>query len=128
MATPPATLPTRERHALGLRGARLDVEEIPKLAAEWVALDKAERVSWSLNWDQEMGTVEHLVLAAHRGELDADHQQELDNLVRRLEELVPMIEAMGLWMPQLRDPAAIRRRGHRHSRSAPRWSNEQHCR
>ena len=112
MATTPATLTARERHALWLGSVRPDVEELPRLVGEWAELDEGERVSWSHTWDQDMGMVENLVLAAQRGELAAEHRSELAALVRRLEELTPVIEALGLWVLQLRDPTAIRRRGH----------------
>jgi hypothetical protein len=95
-----------------LSGVRADVEEIPQLAGEWATLSGGERASWSHNWDQDMGAVENLVLAARGGELDAALRQELESLVCRLEELTPTIEALGLWTPRLRDPAAIARRGH----------------
>ena len=112
MATTPAMLTPRERHALWLGSVRPDVEELHRLAGEWATLDVGERVSWSHTWDQDTGMVENLVLAARRGELAAEHRWELADLVRRLEELTPVIEALGLWIPQLRDPSAIRRRGH----------------
>ena len=91
---------------------RPDVEELHRLAGEWATIDVGEPVSWSHTWDQDTGMVENLVLAARRGELAAEHRWELADLVRRLEELTPVIEALGLWIPQLRDPSAIRRRGH----------------
>ena len=103
-----ATTPTApDRYELRLRNVRLDVEAIPELAAEWTGLPDGERTSWSHTWDNDMGAVENLILACRHGELTAEHERDLRELVRRLGDLSAEIAAMGLWLPDLTEAAAL---------------------
>ena len=107
-----ATTPiSPDRNELRLCNVRLNVEAIPELAAEWAGLPDGERASWSHAWDNDMGAVENLILAYRRGELTAERERELRELVRCLGELSAVIAAMGLWLPDLADLVAPAHRG-----------------
>ena len=106
MDTVATTYTSPDLNELRLRNVRLDVEAIPELAAGWAVLPDGERASWSHAWDNDMGAVENLIIAYRRGELTAEREHELRELVRRLRELSAEIAAMGLWLPDLADLAA----------------------
>lgn len=74
--------------------------DLPEVAQEWTQLGDGERASWSLDWDQLMGSDLTLLERYYRaGELTADQQRRYRAVLHKLEEALPLIERLHLYPP-----------------------------
>jgi hypothetical protein len=76
------------------------LDELAEVAEEWLLMPEGERVSWSLDWDQLMGS--HLPeLQRHYSKRDLTPEQRVDyrDLRCRLKEALPTIQRLGLYPP-----------------------------
>lgn len=89
------------RNAHRLRDIAAMVEEIPETADEWPGLAGGERASFAAEWANDMGGVTHLIDDYYDGDLPADQQRALFALLRRLQEVSPLLDGMGLRRPDL---------------------------
>lgn len=97
MAAPTAT---DRRVAIGLESLRLMLGDLPEVAEDWARMGEGERASWSLDWDQMMGTYHPLLERHyHAGTMTPDQQARYRDLLRRLAEARPLIERLGLQPP-----------------------------
>ena len=96
MATTPET---RRRADLWLRTTALILGDLPEVAEEWESLDDGERVSWSMDWGNEMGGLELLARDADAGLLTPEQQQRFQELVRRLQAALPLMQRLDLAYP-----------------------------
>ena len=88
---------TRELDSL-----RLMIGDLADVATEWPELSGAERASWSLDWDQIMGSVEAVLEPAYRaGWMTPDQQERYQDLLSRLRDGTPTLECLGLQRPAI---------------------------
>ncbi len=99
MATPTKTA-TDQRIEIGLESLRLMLGDLPEVAEEWPHLGDAERASWSLDWDQLMGSYLTLLERYDRaGELTAAQRRRYREVLHTLEEALPLIARLNLYPP-----------------------------
>lgn len=92
--------PVSSRVTLELESVRLMIGDLADVAAEWPELSGAERASWSLDWDQIMGSVESVLDPAYRaGSMTRDQQEQYRDLLGRLRDGTSTLERMGLQRP-----------------------------
>ena len=77
----------------------LMLAELPDVAAEWETLSVDERISWSMDWGNEMESLRCLVTQDAAGLLSAKQRPRYDLLLRRLEEALPLIDRLCLRRP-----------------------------
>ena len=86
-----------------LESLRLMTGDLAEVAAEWPELSGAERASWSLDWDQIMGSLEVVLDPAYRGgSMTPDQQERYRELLSRLRDGMPTLECLGLQRPSIR--------------------------
>jgi hypothetical protein len=76
------------------------LDELAEVADEWLQMPEGERISWSLDWDQVMGS--HLPeLQRHysRRELTPEQRLGYRQLRCRLKEALPTIQRLELYPP-----------------------------
>lgn len=89
-----------KRIEIELHSLRLMIGDLPEIAQEWVELADGERVSWSLDWDQVMGGLQVILAPRYRArEMTAEQEARYRELLRRLEETLPVIESLRLTLP-----------------------------
>lgn len=89
------------RNDLDLRDIAAMTEEIPETAAEWPNLADGERASFGLEWDNDMAGVEGLIREYYTGDLTPEQEGALYALLRRLQEVGPLLDGMGIRRPDL---------------------------
>lgn len=92
--------PTFERIEIGLFAIECALDDLPDIVEEWNTLAEGERVSWSHDWDQLMGT--YLILLDEHFRTDAmtERQRRRYALVLdRLREALPTIYRFNLHRP-----------------------------
>lgn len=90
------------RVSLELESLRLMIGDLADVAAEWPELSGAERASWSLDWDQIMGSLEVVLEPAYRaGLMTPDQQARYGDLLCRLRNRTPTLEWLGLQRPSI---------------------------
>ena len=96
----PAKTVTDQRIEIGLEPLRLMLGDLPEVAEEWPHLGDGERASWTLDWDQLMGSYLTLLEEYYRaGGMTADQQRRYQELLRELQEALPLIERLNLYPP-----------------------------
>lgn len=94
------TTTTTRRVATSLEALSLMLGDLPEVAQEWPQMGKAERASWSLDWDQVIGThLQVLDQHYHAGAMTLHQQAEYNETRRRLGELLPIVRQLGLFEP-----------------------------
>ena len=89
-----------QRVDLFLESVLLMLGDLPEIAEEWSELHEGERVSWSLDWDQAMGTnLRFLNVQYHAGTMTEQQCARYRELLRRLKEHWPIIQRLGLYPP-----------------------------
>lgn len=97
-----ATTATTQRVATSLKAMSLMLDDLPEVAQEWAGMREAEQASWSLDWDQAVGT--HLqVLEQHyqAGMMTAHERVKYQELHKKLAEALPLAHQLGLFVPPL---------------------------
>ncbi len=93
------------------------VAEVPETAAEWPDLADGERASFAAEWSNYMGGVAQLIGDYYEGDLTPDQKGDLFALLRRLQEVGPLLDRIGVRRPDLLgmdlllDPPSAARRG-----------------
>jgi hypothetical protein len=88
------------RIEIGLEALRLMIADLPEVAAEWDELSDGERASWSLDWDQLMGSYLYLLDKYYRSQqLTPDQQVRYCTILRRLRESMALIDELQLFPP-----------------------------
>ncbi len=83
-----------------LESLRLMLGDLPEVADDWARMGEAERVSWSLDWDQVMGGLRVTLDPSYRaGAMTPDQQARYRDLLRRLAEARPLLERLRLQPP-----------------------------
>ncbi len=72
--------------------------DLPEIATEWEHLTVDERLSWSLDWGNEMSKLEDLAREASAGVLLPN---ELDRYFELLGRAMPTVTRLGLRRPSL---------------------------
>jgi hypothetical protein len=76
------------------------VSEMAEIVDDWWNLPESVRVSWSLDWDQAMGTLlPHVESARQAGQLNAVQETRYHSLLDTLEQLTPTIIRLNLFRP-----------------------------
>ncbi|HEX5416564.1 MAG TPA: hypothetical protein VFZ25_12915 [Chloroflexota bacterium] len=100
MVTPSAITNTHIENAL--INIRDMLADMPELASEHDTgvLPEDERISWSLDWDQAMGTdLRILDQADNAARLNEDQQRRYHEVIKSLREGLPLIRRLGLSEP-----------------------------
>lgn len=79
-----------------LRELWAEVDGMPETAAEWATYDDEVRLDFALEWWNLLGGFLNLVDAETDDKLTADQYQRYERLVHRYEEVLPLIEQLGL--------------------------------
>jgi hypothetical protein len=99
MATQTAVITAVER---GLNSLTLMLDDLPAVAEEWNELGEAERASWSLDWDQEMGALQTLLVRSFdEGHMDGDEGARYRALWGQISAALPAIRQLGLSCPPM---------------------------
>lgn len=84
----------------------LQLADLPEVANEWADLPEPERLSWALDWSNDMSKLEHLGHYAAQGLLTIEQQERYRQLAQQVREVFPLLERLTLYRPRL--PAAER--------------------
>lgn len=85
---------------LALWGITAEVEFLPKLAEFWAQDPReADQSSFPYEWYDLMGQLETLDRAYRAGRLTPEQAERYRELLRKLEEALPIIERLGLTSP-----------------------------
>ena len=93
------TTDAQERAMIILDSLELTVGDLTEVADEWDDLADGERVSWSIDWSNEMSGLQSLARYAAENALTADQQARYRDLLRRLAGALPIIERLDLYRP-----------------------------
>jgi hypothetical protein len=76
------------------------VAELEEVACEWTNMPESVRVSWSLDWDQAMGTL-MLELASTdvQGQMSDEQIVKYQSLLASLKRAMPTIVRLNLYRP-----------------------------
>jgi hypothetical protein len=76
------------------------VAELSEVADEWDDLEEHDRTSWSLDWDQFVADHLRSFQSQHSGgAMSAEQEARYRLLLRRLEQHLPTIRRLKLWVP-----------------------------
>jgi hypothetical protein len=79
----------------------LMLDDLADVADEWEVIDDAQRVTWSLDWDQLMGAVDSELAPRYRAGAMTTGQVDLYcKAMRRLEVALPLLIRLGLRCPK----------------------------
>jgi hypothetical protein len=100
------TTEAQQRAELNLRTIGLMLGDVPELAAEWGTIpwgDAAtdEQLSWSMDWDNEMAALDLLARDVAAGLLTAEQEARFQQLLCKLKEALPLIDALRLSRPRV---------------------------
>ena len=88
------------RVEIDLESLRLMILDLPEVADEWSEMGGGERASWSHDWDQLMGALKVTLDPQYRsGAMSPDQGRSYRDLLRRLEEALPIIDRLQLYPP-----------------------------
>lgn len=95
-----ATTQVQRRAMIFLEAVGSMVEELEEVDGEWVGLDDAERVAWSLDWDHAMADqLGELHAMDLRGCLPEEQARVYRELLGKLTGVLPIIERLDLYRP-----------------------------
>lgn len=95
------TTSVQERAELNLKMIGLMLGDLPEIAAEWDQIGEGERVSWSMDWSNEMAGLKHLAQHASDGLLTPSQAARYEDLVCRLKQVIPTLEQLNLYRPPM---------------------------
>jgi hypothetical protein len=95
------TTEIQQRVELDLRLIELTLADLPGIADEWGQIGEGERVSWSMDWSNEMSGLEHLARLATEGVLTDDQLARYREIVRTLAQALPIVERLDLYRPSI---------------------------
>lgn len=99
MATQTAVITAVER---GLNSLALMLDDLPAVVEEWNELSAAERASWSLDWDQEMGALQTLLARSFdEGRMARAEAARYRALWAKICAALPAIQRLGLSCPPM---------------------------
>lgn len=84
-----------------LKGIAHTLGDLPEIAAEWERLSVDERLSWSLDWGNEMSKLEDLARPVAAGSLSSAELARYQSLLRKLSTAMPIIAQLGLRCPSV---------------------------
>jgi hypothetical protein len=88
-----------EQAVADLRTVELMVEDLASVAGEWDQLSPDERMSWSLDWSNEMAALERISRAAAAGQLPSAAPARFRRLVRKIGTALPLLDRLHLYRP-----------------------------
>lgn len=92
-----------EQIELELESLRLMMADLTEIADEWPTLSGTEQASWGLDWDQVMGALEVVLVPRYgAGQMTPSQQVRYGALVEQLQNLLPLVERLGLSTPVVR--------------------------
>src|SRR5438270_13238787 len=95
-----ATSPTiAQRIDSELSFASLLLGDLPDIARDWRDMAEGERVSWSLDWDQQLGYLRLLDTQYRDGSMTAAQRSRYEALLATLKAALPTVEQLGLQRP-----------------------------
>ncbi len=95
------TTDVHRRAELNLETIGLMLGDLPEISAEGGDLSSDERISWSLDWSNEMAGLDLLAGYAADGLLTEHQCGRLRDLRRKLEAAQPIIQRLGLQAPSV---------------------------
>jgi hypothetical protein len=96
--------PTVDLDPTDLELASLDLmlSDLADVAAEWDVIGDAQRVTWSLDWDQIIGAVDRDLSPRYReGAMTMGQADLYCNVTRRLAAALPLLIRLGLRCPDM---------------------------
>jgi hypothetical protein len=95
------TADAQQRIASALETASLMLADLDEIAGEWESLAEHERVSWSLDWSNEMSGLEHIAGEFASGSVSPSHERSYLSIMSRLAAARPTAERLGLYLPAI---------------------------
>ncbi len=93
---------TSERVEHELKIAFLMLEELDDNAELWEQMPDWEQVDWSLEWEQFLNFLDHILDAAYKNnQMTPDQQVKYHELIRQIKERMPIIERLRLTKPRV---------------------------
>lgn len=90
----------RIEHELKLAPSR--IEELDDLDDLWDQMPDWEQADWSLEWEQFLNILDHILDAAYRtNQMAPDQQVKYLEAIRQMKERMPIIERLGLTKPKV---------------------------
>jgi len=77
------------------------VADLPEVAGEWDQISVDERLSWSLDWGNEMSRLDDLARAAAAGTLSPAECARYHAVRRDVEAVLPSVDRLGLRRPSV---------------------------
>lgn len=96
-----ATTDIEEQAVTTLRTVELMVEDLASVAGEWDQLSPDERMSWSLDWSNEMSALERVTRAGADGHPPAAAVARYRRLVRKIGDALPILARLDLYRPAI---------------------------
>ena len=84
------------RVELGLNAIDAVLRDVRGIVAAWSSLSEDDRISWSLEWSNEMARLRHLADDDAAGRLSSAHRVRFRSLVERAWAERSSVEALGL--------------------------------
>lgn len=81
---------------VALRTLWITFDRMPETAVRWSGLDEDERFDFAIEWPDTMWRFEGVSKAEVAGKLTAEQQACYERLVHRYEEVLPIIQQLGL--------------------------------
>ncbi len=88
-----------ERADLALRSITAAVDDLPAVSAEWAGLSTDERISWSLDWGNEMAKLQQLAEAVVSARLDTVRTSCVHRLAERVVSQMDTLRRLDLRLP-----------------------------
>jgi hypothetical protein len=92
---------TQQRVLATVETTALMLADLDEVAREWDGLTDGERVSWSLDWSNEMSGLERAAAEVQAGILTPAQEQMFRALARRLVKARQLLADLGLYLPTL---------------------------
>jgi hypothetical protein len=92
---------THRRAVSNLHTAGLMLGDLADVAEEWESLSIDERMSWSLDWGNEMSGLVRVARVAAQGLLTESECQQYQRLLHGLKAALPTLERLNLRLPEV---------------------------
>lgn len=104
-----ATAGARRTPLTPLESIALMLADLPEVAGEWDQISIDERLSWSLDWGNEMSKLDELARAVAAGTLSQAERGQYHALRRDVEAALPTMDRLGLRRPSVPfdDPPSV---------------------
>ncbi len=90
-----------ERIDLKLSAIAAEIDSLPAIEEEWPQMLDDHQAAFLLEWDEMVARMESLDRAFHSHEMASTQQALYRVLLRKLEEVTPIVQRLGLTSPQL---------------------------